>query len=392
MLLIDDKLVSRRELADKFGIDLVKLEKQPSFEIDKSKISNDRANGNVAKVNAGTSIRSHFYAVDAKTGLTIEIKYAKGKSERTVGDKRYTEYSPRYVRFFKELQDGGQHSGTKFSFQDDLDLAMYFCLHPQNKFSPLRSKSKKTTVGYEFIDSKARAIDKMSNLNKTAESMAHAKDIDDFKLVIMCKGLGFQKVDSKELDTLRADLLEFALNKPEAYMTAIETGIVHSEGLIINLIDRGVLSLTKTHGVRQWEWTSGEREGEPIGSPITNPTQDAKSSIKTFILNNIHTYNSVLNSTTDAINAKEKAKAFFKTDVEEKKIVGDALPEHLKSVNQELYESTPLPVDFQSAKEYVGAKGYAKIPTNVKTFLEAIKAGDVTEDNASAFLRQLYEK
>lgn len=391
MLLIDNQLVSRRELADKFSIDLAKIEKQPSFEVDKSKISIDRANGNITKVNAGTSIRSHFYSTDPKTGLTIEVKYAKGKSEKTVGEKRYTEYSPRYVKYFKDLQDGGQHSGTKFSFQDDLDLAMYFYLNPQNKFSPLRNKSKKGAIGYEFIDTKARAVDKMSNLNKTATAMAHAKDIDDFKLIIMAKGLGFQKVDSKDVDTLRADLLEFALKKPEAYMNAVETGIVHSEGLIINLIDRGVLSLNKQHGIRQWEWTSGEREGEPVGPQITNPTQDAKSVIKTYILNNIHTYNSVLNSITDTMNAREKAAAFFKVDSEEKDVVGDGLPEHLRVINQNV-DTSPLPTDFQSAKAYVEAKGYAKTPTNVKAFIEAVNSGEVTQDNASSFLRELYGK
>ena len=389
MLLIDNEKVSRDELAKRFKFDLSKIEKQPSFEVDKSKISKDKANGNVIKVNAGTSIRSHFYVNDPITKVNVQVKYAKGQQTKQVGKEMVTEYSPRYVKFFKETGDGGHNSSTKFSFQDDLDLAVYFYLNPQNRFSPLRAKNNKKEIGYEFIDTKARALDKMSGLNKTADAMAHAKAMADDAVVIISKGLGFQKVDSKDTDTLRADLLEFALKKPTEYMDAVNTGIVRTEGLIVNLIDRGVLVLDKINGVRQWKWASGEREGESIGSQITNPTQDAKSVIKNYILNNLHIYKTVLETTTDNLKSKEKAKEFFKAQEVESNVIGEDLPEHLREVNQ-TKPTILLPQDFQACKDFVEARGYKKLTNKIKILNDGIQDGSVTSDNIERFLEQIY--
>lgn len=393
MLILEDKKISRKELADIFGVDLFKLEKQPSFEIDKSKVSKDKANGGVIKVNAGTSMRSRFYFEDPKTGVTKELRYAKSVNQENIGGKLQPKYSPHYVSYFKMLADGHQNANTKFSFQDDLDLAMYFYLHPQNKFSPLRSKrNKNTPVGYEFIDTKARALDKMKTLDMKAEAMSHAKNIDTFKMAILAKGLGFKRVDNTDEDTLRANLLEFANNKPSVYMDAVNSGVTMMEGLIVNLIDKGALQLDKIHGVRQWKWTLGDREGEIVGNQITNPTQDAKAAIKTYLLNNIHTYNVVINSITDNMKAKERAKEFFsasKSDDSGVNVIGDKLPEYLREVNQEV-EDNPLPTSFAEARDYVEGRGYKKLPAKIKVFFDAVTSGEVTKDNVGHFLRELY--
>ena len=237
----------------------------------------------------------------------------------------------------------------------------------------------------------------MTELNLMADAMEHAKNIDDFKLVILCKGLGFQRVDATDIETLRVKLLEHASKKPVAYMDAVKNGIVHTEGFIVNSIDRGVLKLEKIHGIRQWIWTAGDREGENVGGQITNPTQDAKAFVKTFILNNIHTYNVVLRSITDNLNAQQKAKAFFKKQNDEEseegvKTIGEELPDYLREVNQQTDSLPALPTSFAEARDYIAERGYPKLPAKVKVFNDAVQDGSVTKDNAGVFLRELFKE
>src|SRR5690606_31089553 len=97
MLYVDDKKIDRKELADKFGVDLAGIEKQPSFELDKKFIFIDKANGNVPKVNKGFEIRNKFRTVQPGTRQEIEVRYCVNRVPQPGSNGTAFDYNPRYT-------------------------------------------------------------------------------------------------------------------------------------------------------------------------------------------------------------------------------------------------------------------------------------------------------
>lgn len=314
------------------------LLKKPSFEIDKSRKRVDNVNGGVIKTPKATGTRSHFMATDKNSRLKVEIRYASSHNPKVVGDRIIDTFEPRYV----------ESKGATFAFQNDIDLAVYMYLHPNNSLSPLRSGNAKGK--YEYIDTKQRSKAKMDGINALTDALSHAQNLDEDRLVVFAKGLGIKGVDKKDSYDVRADLMEFAQKYPKVYNEKRNTELTMVEGRIVNLIDKGIVKLNTIGNMRRWSWAKGELEGEHI-LDIQNVTQDAKQSLKNFFFGDINKWMNVLNNITNDMNAQEKAEKALQA-MEDKlngvvedngeKTIGADLPAHLRSdVEVQEFKSTP---------------------------------------------------
>lgn len=379
MLFVDNEQLSQDEFAALFGIKISEIRKRPSFETDKSNKHKDLANGGVIKVNEGNAIRARFYAVHPKKKTKVEIVYAQSANLREVGNTMKTVYEPRYVHY----------KGEKFSFKQDIDLALFMYLHPMNKFSPLRDKDSKSKSEFEYIDVGRRTAAKLTELSGLKKALSHAEELDEFSMIIMAKGLGFGNVDDKDREELRVELMSFATNPrtTQVYIDAMNNSVIAARGKIINLIDNGSIKLTQTGQVRQWVITQGERMGEPIGNQILNQSINARESLVNYILSNIEVYKTMLDGETESLQASLKAKEYFEKEEE-----SSSVPSYLTDTTSESGDLRDEVFDFNSAKKFVGDMGYPRTPGLVKQFENAVAEGLVIREDASAFLKNLYDK
>lgn len=341
MLFENRKQISAKELMEKYATleDFKKIQKKPSFEVSADRKKIDRINGGVLKSPKGGAWRSHFMATDPKSNLKVEIRYAMSNNSKVVGDRVIDQFEPRYVH----------NTGANFNYANDIDLAIYQYLHPNNISSPLRDKNNKAKPKIDFIDSKKRSQEKMKGIDSLFEAMNHAKGLSEERLTVLAKGLGIKGLEKKEADEIRIDVMEYAKNFPVVYLQKANTEMTYIEGRIINLIDKGIVKLTNVGSIRRWAWVSGEREGEHI-LDIQNVTQDAKKALINYFFSDINRHINLLNSITQDMSARAKAERDLRSLDEQpvygtdtttvERTIGDNLPEHLRSQTTVTQEQT----------------------------------------------------
>lgn len=366
MLFVGREQLSKEQFCQRFGLDLKKIMKHPSFEVAKHRKVIDRANGNIVKAGKGMGMRSHFMATDPRTSLKVEVRYAQSHIPKQVGNVLQDVFEPRYVQFM----------GMKKAFQNDPELALYFAVHPTNSESPLRDPKNTTKPKITYIDTKKRAEEKNATIDALTEALEHAKNLDESKLVILAKGLGIKGVSTKEIEDIRADVREFAYKFPKIYNEKALSQITYYEGRILHLVDLQIIKLSSIGSIRRWSWASGERSGETIVD-IQNSTVDAKTALKNHIFNDINNYMYLLNNITDTETARQKAERVLSEKEEvntevvlDAPVIGDALPEHLKNVGSTLVEELPeIPRSYQEAVEILTKKnGKRPSPTDASKF------------------------
>lgn len=391
MLFENRKQVSAEDLMRKYATyeDYKKIEKKPSFEADKSRKKIDRVNGGVVKVNKANKVRSSFMATDKTTRLKVEIRYASSNNTKIVGDRVIDDFEPRYVDM----------NGATVAFSNDIDLAVYFFLHPNNSLSPLRDDKSKAKPKYEYIDTKKRSQAKIASIDALGQAMEHSRNLSEEKVVILAKGLGIKGIEKKDAEDVRADLMEFAMKYPKIYNEKSASRVTFSEGRILNLVDKGIIKLVNVGSIRRWMWTAGEREGEHI-LDIQNVTQDAKQALKNFFFNDINTYSNLLESLSDSTSARQKAENALR-DAEvvytgDDRVVGDNLPPHLKSQSQitETVTEFELPKDNAEAMALlteIRNDGKNASWPQVANFMGAIESGAVTKDNYAMWAKKEFK-
>lgn len=347
MLFVGRQQVSKEQICQMYGVDFKKIMKNPAFEVSKHKKWKDRANGNIIRAGKGMGARSHFMATDPATSMKVEIRYAQSHVPKQVGNVLQDVFEPRYVQFM----------GMKKAFQNDPELAIYWYLHPNNSESPLRDPKNKAKAKIEYIDNKKRADSKNATIDLLTDALSHAKNLDTSELVILAKGLGLKGINGKEEDAVRADVREYAYKFPKLYMEKADSSLTYYEGKLIHLVDTGIIKLTTMGSVRRWSWAAGQKEGEVI-TDVVNSSQDAKLALKNYVFSNLNDYMYLLNNITDELSAKQKAEQFL-ASIEKPKseakveVVGEALPDYLKGVNQEPVPATGSKLNINSFAEAV---------------------------------------
>jgi len=362
--------------------DYDKVVKKPSFEAAKHRKKIDHVNGGRVKVNKGAMLRSHFMATDKKSNLKVEIRYAESNNSKIVGDRVIDVFEPRYVKA----------EGANFSYQHNIDLAVYMFLNANNELSPLRNPNNKTSKPkFEYVDTKKRAKVKMEAIDALGEAMQHSRNLSEANLVILAKGLGIKGIDKKEAYEVRADVMEYAQRDPKMYNEKVNTQLTYIEGRIWNLVDKGVIKLSSVGNVRRWNWVSGERSGEHI-MDIPNVTQDARQALKNYFFSDINSHMNILTQTNETISVREKAErdlqALENNGAEEfvaspayqpERVIGDALPAHLQSPSEEFLAPRPKYTEEEAIKELTDEFGNPPHHNKVKAWLRKMNAEGVAE-------------
>lgn len=382
MLFINKKLVTREQLAKKFGVNLNKIEKRPEFESTKKIV--DRINGGRIKSPAGHNLLCYFVVEDPETRLPMEIRFAESNNQKIVGDRVIDQFKPKQIVFT------GSAIALDRTNPADLDRALYLHLYPTNSLSPLRT-SRSPRAKHEFIDTTARAEKRINGINEMGEAILHATQVKGQDMLIFAKGLGIPSVENKDEREVRADLMDFAQKQPKLYLEKKNSQLTIIEGRIENFIDKGIFKLEQIGTVRRWSWTAGNKEGEII-LDIVNTTQDAKTALKNHIFNDINEYNAILANLTETLSSRAVAEAALKAleapqgDAE---TIGEDLPDYLKNPQELPRISVMLPQSFAEATDYVERLTGKRTPAWASKLHNGIKSGEVNEDNIVEFVNNL---
>lgn len=382
MLYLGDEQVTRNQVAAIFGFTdkLKQIEKAPSFEVVKERKWVDRYNHNLTKAGAGMGYRTHFAVTDPRDNLEKMFRYVKQKTFKTIKNELKEVFEPRQVDFL----------GIKNAFKKDLDLGVWYYMHPDTEGSPIRAVSNsKNPAKLTYIDTKARAQDKIEGVNRLKDAMNHAGNLNDAQAITLAKGMGMKNVDRMDVESVKADLLVLASTKPKEYLEKATSELTLIEGKIYNLIDSGIFKLEKIGAVRRWIWTEGVNQGGTI-IEIVNITVEPKTALINHLLTNLNEYLPSIINYNDTINSKRVAESYIEkqAEKEEVKTIGENLPEYLKATNA-------VPENFQEMSSYMlNAYPDRKRPANavISQTFKKLQEGELSQENLMDYVGSIMKE
>lgn len=293
MILINKKQVDIADLDKLLGIKIPLdiLRKKPLFEINPALILKDPANGPLATRHRHMMEFPCVFHAILKSGTNVEIRYCTNRTPDAKFMGQTEKYSPRVVEF----------EGKAEFVKDDLDKAVYFWLHFFNKTSPF----KKTGVPfeYELVDDTARAEAIISGLTLRSKATAHAAALSGDEMRITAKGMKIAGSDRMDDLSIKAQLMQYASDKPAEYLNKAESQVNHIEGLIRDSIDKGIFIIENVFNSKRWRWGMGVKQGEVIVEMSTSVADEIQALI-THISQNIQVFLPVLIDTSKTVNAK----------------------------------------------------------------------------------------
>lgn len=367
-LSLNDKVISRKELCEKFSINYEQIEKRPEFESKRTFI--DRANNNKKQFGAGNSVIARILSEEKGTMLPQEIRYYTSRVKDKDGDYTYTPYRV-------------QFEGQGMLLGEDLDLAVFAYLHPTNELSPFFKGDKGAKAAFEFVDHTKRAQAKVNNIDALGEAIVHAKTIQGQDARILAKGLGIGGVEAMSELEITAALMDYAHNQPQIYLQKKGQRITMLEGQIQHFIDKGIFKETRIGDVRTWKWDAGVKKGEKV-LDIYTTTANSAESLKNHIFSNINDFVFLLNNMTENISARDEAiKALENIPDESGKMIGNALPDHLKNIGS----AGKLPTNFAEGMEYLTAKTGKRVPNKTAAaFYKGVNEKIINDDNVTEWI------
>lgn len=384
MILIDKLQVTHDKIARTLGIDLdyEKIIKRPVFDIIASRLIKDPANGpNAKRSRKGVDFPSHFVFRDEK-GKSMEIRYATGRTPNPATEGRTELFAPRMLSF----------EGESELIADDPDKALFFFLHFYNSVSPCRSTTTRQPVEWEYVDNVARANARIANIGKKREAMLLADTLEGDALMIVAKGLRIHGVSAMDELAVKAEILEYAIQKPEEFLSKANSQVNQIEGLIIDAIDKGIFVMGDEYGQKSWRWAKGTHEGETIVQ-FAEGQKDANTSLINHIQQDINKYLPVLINISKTINIKKNAeKQLANIDIlaqfqpEKKAAAEDTAP---KADDNGRYGQRPeFPKDFNGSKAFVYYMTGKKHPKVCSALNIEVQARKVTAENIEAWFEQ----
>lgn len=389
-LFIDDKQINPRDFVinlkinGRYPIDERKYEriiKSPTFKLDGSKILKKRTINSPLAKKTTYGVMTSFWFKDESDGLMKKLRYAEAQIPKTEGGVRTFTYEPPRLTM----------TGHTVSFVNAPDKAVFMFLNPGNPTSPFAEKTKKKFAYMDKVEATLKAADDMSNIQK---ALTHATTMDEEELVIVAKGLKLLGSDDYDIDELRVQLQQFAINPQtnRRYTQAMDDDMVRIEGRIRNLVDKQVFKLTTRGATRQWVWDQGRRKGEYIGESLMNPNEDAMQRLMNHVKANLGDYLYDLRNSTEIFQADRKAREILKADKVKVKEPEIEVPEHLATFNAEPLSLKSRYTNFAEFRDFVGIKGYPKNGKLIKELMEGVLDGSVTDENVDRFLAKLFEK
>ena len=214
----------------------------------------------VTKMKGGVLRHPNRYRVPAEmratyNGRTITIKYAT--SERWDKNGNH-ETVPTKLNF-------GGKSKRHFSWMRDMELIMFFYLHPSNNSSPLRNKRTKQKIVWDLVNHQDRAV---SSIQSYTDDMRVRKEIleDDIKVLARkARGLGLSIPSDSEINEnkirnmlMNSYELHVKRGKRAAFIQKFNSAQVGIAGTIQGLVDKGyILQKKRATGQTFWVWREG---------------------------------------------------------------------------------------------------------------------------------------
>jgi hypothetical protein len=318
MILIDKKQFTNDEIVELFDLPFNKIEKTPEFDLNEKR-KNTKKFGQSKEISSPAGTRVHaFFNVkyigkDTRfNGKTIEIRYAESINQVPMGDKMVDQYYPIKVMFAGEAM---------LVNSNDIDLALFFYLHPLQETSPFRSQLKEK-FHWSFKDMEARGKVKMAKVNVLREALNEVDALSGEKLKIVAKGFGVAGVDSLEPITIQGELSDMAQRNPALFLEKIGKKDIMFRGLILNGIDRGLFKTQNIHNNKSWIWGIGQFQGNKIIDIIPGSTPDVDLLVN-HIMANINNYYASIIDISTTLNATQVASSYLdKMDFDLDKALG----------------------------------------------------------------------
>lgn len=363
-----------KQMCDLFNVDIKKVLKNPNFK------NNKRTNKkNYLGSRAAKHIIPAFKTKHPDTGTEVEVRYAEGWLADRQNKNLFT-YNPTRVNYYGEV----------FRMDQDEELAVWFYLNA------LFRKNKPT---YNFIDSEQVAKDKIKNIDDLEAAIVLSRTIGDDQLTVVLKGLVryfpnyTDNVDNMDLIEQRAIFKSMAVEKPSLFVQRVQhSAMAKVEGTILQLVDKGGISLLPDGPFRVWKWTAGPRIGQAIGQTIKEHTADTKSLLISEICSNPEEYKEALTQTLERVYADSVASQNsdawngFNIDSATAGIREVVSSENLsrstkEAVTNVVTASMKTPVaDMDSVRTFFEKWGFSKAPADVASMKRAIEDGTVTDE------------
>lgn len=427
MILINKTAVEVQDLNKTLGIKIPLdiLKKKPLFEINPALIFKDPANGPLATKNRNMMEFPCYFNATTKGGKSVEIRYCTNRTPDPKFMGQTEKYSPRVVEF----------DGKAEFISDDLDKAVYFWLHFFNKTSPFRKAG--LPHEYELVDDNARATTLIESITLRSKATAHASELSGDALRITAKGMKIAGADKMDDLSIKAQLMQYASDKPAEYLNKAESQVNHIEGLIRDSIDKGIFIVENVFNSKRWRWAQGVKQGEVIIEMSTSVSDDAQALI-THISQNITEFLPVLINTAKTVNAKTNLEKNLeginvfdmlkgedgkgnshtpvgsqfgnKTTVDSFDSLTDEhnLEEIQRQIDEQNNESNDfdedndgnsqndlldgLPTNYKEAQEYLGEKIGKKTPALASELNTGITNGTINNDNIEMILAEYRER
>lgn len=306
----------------------------------------------------GKQYPASFTSRDAE-GNDVEVRFAKTRNKRQVGDRLIDVYDPRNVRL-----DGIE------DIPSSIDESVYMYLYPRCYQSPFRNGKQ---WAYRYQDVLEEADEKMQSFDIVYQAMTHAQNIDGKELALFAKGLGIEGIDRMETKQVRVKLAERAMNDPVTYMAKAKSQTTLFDGRVADAIDKGVFVLKPELGIFRWAWGKGPKEGS-IVVDIMNKNEDSRKILMEHIKQNINDYYEDILSAHKSITANIDAERFLQ-------MKEGSIP---VKIDEPIDANIKIPSDFNGAKEYLTnmhPQNRKPSTVKIKEFREAVEAGEITKEN-----------
>lgn len=397
MLLVDKKQYTPQQIEKVLGITipLDKILKKPLFEINPANLVNDSRNNGpgAVRVRQGMEFPAVF-RVKLSDGNTVEIRYCTNRTPDVKTHGQTEIYTPKKVPF----------EGKAEFLNDEQDKAVFYYLHFYNRQSPFRGEGfqyEGKPYEYEFQDDIAKANIAIAAIELRSKATYHASQLQGEELLIVAKGMRIDGANELEPEMVRARLMQFADAQPQKYLDMSASTVNHIEGLILDAIDKHILIMDNSAGVKRWRWAVGERKDEVIVE-LPNSVPNHKEALITHIQQMpgvVNTFIPLLMNARVQLLAKnnitEKAKEVNIMDLlkqeshnagtseENEREYSDWADANTTNHDDVIYR---LPATREEASELLGSRGASKAPMTIKQLLDGIKDGTINLENIAVFI------
>lgn len=289
---IDDTEVGVSELLSVLGVDRTLINKKSrEFEINPQMVKRDKQ-GNPKFPRAlgiGTKITVHSKKYDRN----VDVRIVETVKKRESRSGFVNVYSPQQIFIHGRYR----HASNYEEF-------IWMMINPDSEGSPFRAQNARWR--YRFVD--VEAIDSAEIEAERIRIRAMSLIVGDNAYTItqlrqIAKGMNIPNVDDMAPDSVRKELRKIAVQNPVAFYNACTGKEVVFNGMVQDAIDRGVLELKSSDGLRRWVF-----ENEELGFVQAN--SDSVTIIRNIVLERaaelIPRIKDALNkkSTTEVLNNK----------------------------------------------------------------------------------------